>query len=67
MLCTLYKGRKNNTSYIHVFGCKWFLLNKEKYNLGEFNTKVDEGLLLEYSTSSKAFKIFNKWNIIIEE
>lgn len=45
----LFKGIKPNISYFPVFECKLFVLNNEKYNLGKFNEKFDEGILLGYS------------------
>lgn len=67
MLYELYKGRKSSISHLHVFGCKYFVLNSWKDNLGKFDAKGDEGLFLGYSTSSKAFRVFNKRTLKIEE
>jgi len=63
----LYKGRKPNISHLHVFGCKCFVLNNGKYKLGKFDAKSDEGIFLGYSSNNKAFRIYNKRTIIIEE
>ena len=63
----IYKGRKPNISHFHVFGCKCFVLNNGKDNLGKFDAKADEGIFLGYSTSSKAFRIYNKRRMTIEE
>ena len=38
----LYKGRKPNISHLRVFGCKCFVLNNGKDNLGKFDPKSDE-------------------------
>ncbi|RDY13370.1 hypothetical protein CR513_01730, partial [Mucuna pruriens] len=35
----LWKGRKPNISYFHLFGCECFILNTMN-NLGKFNPKV---------------------------
>ena len=48
----LWNERKPNISYFHVFGCKYFVLNNGKDNLGKFDTKSDESIFLGYSTSS---------------
>jgi len=56
----IYKGRKSNISHFHVFGCKCFVFNNGKDTLGKFDAKDDEGIFLRYSTSSKAFRIYNK-------
>ena len=58
----LYKGRKPNISHLHIFGCKCFVLNNGKDNLGKFDAKSDEGIFLGYSLNSKAFRIYNKKN-----
>ena len=63
----IYKGRKPNISHFHIFGCKCFVLNNDKDNLGKFDEKSDEGIFLGYSLSSKAFRIYNKRTLTIEE
>ena len=45
----LFKGRKPNISHLRVFGCKCFILNNGKDNLGKFDSKADEGIFLGYS------------------
>ena len=40
-----------------VFGCKCYIL-KDTRN-GKFDAKSDEGIFLEYSTRSKAYKCLN--------
>ncbi|GKB92928.1 putative ribonuclease H-like domain-containing protein [Tanacetum coccineum] len=37
------------------------------YSLGKFDGKYDEGYLLRYSTSSKAFRVYNKMTKRVEE
>ncbi|GAB2289002.1 hypothetical protein Dimus_038036 [Dionaea muscipula] len=63
----LWKDRKPNVSHFHAFGCKYFILNNAKDNLGKFDAKSDEGIFLGYASSSKAFRIFNKRTLVIEE
>ena len=63
----LFKGRKPNISYFHPFGCKCFVLNNGKDNLGKFDAKSDEGIFLGYSTNSKAYRVFNKRTLVVEE
>ncbi|RVW50731.1 Retrovirus-related Pol polyprotein from transposon RE1 [Vitis vinifera] len=36
-------------------------------NLGKFDAKSDVGIFLGYSTSSKAFRVFNKRTMVVEE
>nr|UBX54601.1 transposon Pol polyprotein [Lupinus angustifolius] len=63
----LFKGRKRNISHLHVFGCKCFILNNGKDNLGKFDAKADEGIFLSYSLTSKAYRVFNKRTLVVEE
>jgi len=63
----LYKGRKSNISHLHIFGCKCFVLNDGKDNLGKFDAKSDEGIFFGYSLNNKDFRIYNKRTMIIEE
>ncbi|WP_215416006.1 hypothetical protein, partial [Escherichia coli] len=37
----LWKGRRPNIAYFHSFGCKCFVLNNEKDDLGIFDKKSD--------------------------
>ena len=63
----LLKGRKPNLSHLHVFGCKCFVLNNGKDNLGKFDVKADEGIFLGYSQYRKAYRVYNKRLLIVEE
>ena len=62
----LWNNRKPKISYLRVFGCKCFILNT-KDNLEKFDSKADEEIFLGYSTSSKAYRIFNKKTLVVEE
>lgn len=42
------------------------ILDNKKNNLEKFDTKADEGIFIGYSMPSKAFRVFNKRNLIIE-
>ncbi|XP_057496707.1 uncharacterized protein LOC130781518, partial [Actinidia eriantha] len=63
----LWKGRKPNIGFFHAFGCKCYVLNNGKDNLGKFDSKSDEAIFLGYSITSKAFRVFNKRNLVVEE
>ena len=63
----LWKGRKPNIDYFHIFDCRYFILNNGKDSLGKFDAKSDEAIFLGYSTSSKAFRVFNKRSLVVEE
>ena len=43
------------------------MLNNGKENLGKFDAKVDEGIFFGYSSNSKAYRIYNKRTMTIEE
>lgn len=63
----LLKGRKPNISYFRVFGCKCFILNNRKDNLGKFDAKFYEEILLGYSSTSKAYRVYNHRTTFSEE
>ena len=62
----LWKNKKPNISYFKVFGSKCFILNT-KDNLGKFDAKYNVGIFLGYSSSSKAYRVFNKKTMVVEE
>ena len=62
----LWKGRKSNISYFHVFGSECFILNT-KDKLLKFDPKSDPGIFLGYSSISKAYRVYNKRTQIVEE
>ncbi|GJS80685.1 ribonuclease H-like domain-containing protein [Tanacetum coccineum] len=41
--------------------------HKASYHLGKFDGKDDEGFFVGYSTNSKAYRVFNSTNRIVEE
>ena len=63
----IFKGRKPNVSYFIALGCKCFILNNGKSNFGKFDSKADEGIFLGYSLTSKAYRVYNKRTLTIEE
>ena len=52
--------------YFRVFGSNCYILN-DRENLGKFNAKSDEGIFLEYSTTSRAYRVFNKRTKMVME
>ena len=44
----LYKERKPNIAHLHIFGCKYFVHNNGKENLGKFDPKSDEGIYISW-------------------
>ena len=63
----LYKGRKQNISHLRVFGCRCFVLNNRKESLSKFDAKADEAIFLGYSLQSKAYRVFNRRTLSMEE
>ena len=62
----LWKNKKPNISYFKVFGSKCFILNT-KDKLENFDAKSNIGIFLGYSSSSKAYRVFNKKTMVVEE
>nr|GEU64283.1 putative ribonuclease H-like domain-containing protein [Tanacetum cinerariifolium] len=54
----LLHGRTPSIGFMLPFGCPVTILNTLD-SLGKFDGKVDEGFLVGYSVSSKAFRVFN--------
>nr|GFB94445.1 putative ribonuclease H-like domain-containing protein [Tanacetum cinerariifolium] len=62
----LFNGRTPAIGFLRAFGCHVMILNTLD-NLGKFEPKGNEGYFIGYSMSSKAFRVFNKRNIRVEE
>nr|GEU80242.1 hypothetical protein [Tanacetum cinerariifolium] len=62
----LLHGRTPSIGFMRPFGCLVIILNTVD-SLGKFDGKVDEGFLVGYSVSSKAFRVFNSRNRIVQE
>jgi transposase InsO family protein len=62
----LLNGRKPNIAYFRVFGYKCYILKKGT-RLSKFENKCDEWFLLGYSTTSKAYRVWNLTNGTLEE
>jgi hypothetical protein len=58
-------GRKPNISYFWVFGCKCYILRKGT-RLSKFQSKYDEGFLLDYSLNRKAYRVYNQRSGLVE-
>ena len=44
-----------------------FVHNNGKDNLEKFDSKVDEAIFLGYFTTSKAYRVFNKHTLVVQE
>ncbi|GJV27402.1 putative ribonuclease H-like domain-containing protein [Tanacetum coccineum] len=60
------RGNSPSISFMRPFGCPLTILNTLD-SLGKFDGKSDEGYLLGYSTTSKAFRVYNKRTKRVEE
>ncbi|KAF7151181.1 hypothetical protein RHSIM_Rhsim02G0176400 [Rhododendron simsii] len=59
--------KKPNISHFRAFGCTCFVHNNDNDDLGKFDARSDEGIFVGYSTSSKAYRVFNKRKLVVEE
>nr|GEV01571.1 putative ribonuclease H-like domain-containing protein [Tanacetum cinerariifolium] len=62
----LLLGRTPSIRFMRPFRCPVTILNTLD-PLGKFNGKADEGFLVGYSVSSKAFRVFNSRTKIVQE
>ncbi|GJS76953.1 putative ribonuclease H-like domain-containing protein [Tanacetum coccineum] len=62
----LIRGRTPLIDFMKPFGCPVTILNTRDH-LGKFDGKADEGFFVGYSVVSKAMRVFNKRNRIVEE
>ena len=53
--------------HLRVFGCKYYVHNNGKEPLGKFDSRSDEAIFLRYSSHSKAYKVFNKRTLCVQE
>nr|GEX39974.1 putative ribonuclease H-like domain-containing protein [Tanacetum cinerariifolium] len=62
----LLLGRTPSIEFMRPFGCPVTILNTLN-PLGKFDGKADEGFLVGYSATSKAFRVFNSRTKIVQE
>ena len=62
----LWKGRKLNVKYFRIFRSTCFIL-KDRENVGKFDSRSDEGIFLGYSSTSKAYRVYNKRTMKVME
>lgn len=56
----LMAKRNPKLSYFKPFYYNCFLLNNDKEDLRKFNPRSYEGIFVRYSSTSKAYRIYNK-------
>ena len=59
-------GFKPLISFFRSFGCVCFILNL-KDSISKFAAKVDSGYFIGYSSTSKAYRVFNSRTKVVEE
>ena len=52
--------------YFRIFGSTCFIL-KDRENVGKFDSRNDEGKFLGYSSTSKAYRVYNKRTMKVME
>jgi hypothetical protein len=53
----LWKGRLANVNHFRVFGRKCYI-KREDGRMGKFDSRVDKGILVGYSSTRKAYKCY---------
>ena len=61
------KGKTPNLSHLKVFRYRCFVHMNGKESLGKFDAKADEGIFLGYSTVGRAYRIYNRRTLLVEE
>ena len=60
------KNKKPTINFIHVFGCRCFVLRNHGKNLGNFEENADEAIFVGYA-ATRAYRVYNlRMNIIME-
>jgi len=55
----LWYGKTPTVKYFKIFGSKYYIKRTDE-NLGKFEPRAYEGILLGYSHHSKGYKCYNK-------
>jgi hypothetical protein len=62
----LWKGRPTNVKHFRVFGSKCYI-KREDGRMGKFDSRVEKGILVGYSSTRKAYKCYNlRLNKVVE-
>jgi hypothetical protein len=54
----LWKGRPANVNHFRVFGSKCYI-KREDGRMGKFDSRVEKGILVGYSSTRKEYKSYN--------
>lgn len=63
----LLRGNTPSISHLRVRGCRCYVHNNGKDNLGNFDARSDEAMFMGYSSTNKAYKVLNKRTRRMEE
>jgi hypothetical protein len=62
----LWKGRPTNVKHFRVFGFKCYI-KREDFRMGKFESRVDKGVLVGYSSTRKEYTCYNlRLNKVVE-
>jgi hypothetical protein len=62
----LWKGRPTNVNHFEVFGSKHYI-KREDGRMRKFESRVDKGVLVGYSSTRKTYKCYNpRLNKVVE-
>ena len=53
-------------NYFRIFGSTCFIL-EDRENVGKFDSRSDEGIFLGYSSTNKAYRVYNKRTMKVME
>ena len=62
----IWNGKKPNIAHLKVFGSPCFIYKDRDY-LEKFDAKSDKGIFLGYSTTSRAYRVYNKRTCTVME
>ncbi|KAL8118058.1 hypothetical protein AgCh_015817 [Apium graveolens] len=62
----LFKNKKPTLNFLHVFGCKCYILRNQTDQNGKFDAKADEGIFVGYAVG-KAYRVYNLRTSIVFE
>ena len=62
----LWSGKKSIVKYFRIFGSDCYIL-RDRENLEKFDAKIDRGFFLGYSSTSRAYRVYNLRTKIVME
>ncbi|KAL0560690.1 hypothetical protein IC582_001101 [Cucumis melo] len=62
----LWKGRKPNVKYFHIFGSTCFILSDRDHRR-KWDSKSDRGIFLGYSANNRAYRVYSQRTKIVIE